>query len=173
MSPKNRALAATILFSVVGMWSILFHSVPWEFVVPHVIFYAVLTLNTFFSVRFYTSFTPPSLFQSFIDIALAAAYIGLALTIGIPLAFAFFALTVFTIAPAKYAHMLGRTAHDATLRKKILIDLLGTVMCVFVLGLTLVGFEQKAAWILAALFTAANIYLLAIKPMYTFVRTDV
>lgn len=166
MSPKLRALTATILFAAVGVWSVLFHNVPWEYSIPHIIFYVVLTINTYFSVRFYTAITPASVFQTLIDVALAAAYIGLALTIGVPIAFAYFALLIFTIAPAKYAHLLGKTPHDKTLRRKILIDLLGTLMCVFVLGLTLVGLELKAAWILAGLFTLANIYLLAIKPMY-------
>ncbi len=170
MSPYIRALSATILFSVVGFWSVLFHSVPWEFVVPHVLFYAVLTINTFFSVRFFSAFTPESSFQSCIDGALTVAYIALALSIGIPIAFALCALIIFTIAPAKYAHMLGRTPHDKTLRKKILIDLLGTALCVVVLVLTLCGFKTEAAWMLAALFSIANIYLLWVRPMYTFVR---
>lgn len=168
MNPKIRALSVTILFSVVGVWAILFHSVPWEYVVPHVLFYAILTLNTYFSVRFYTAFTPESAFQTGIDLALAGAYIALALSIGIPVAFSFFALLIFVVAPAKYAHLLGKTSHDATLRKKILIDLLGTIMCVGVLGLTLAGLEYKAAWILTGLFGIANLYLLGIRPMYRF-----
>lgn len=170
MNPKTRALAATILFSIVGCWALLFHIIPWEFVVPNGIFYIVLTINTYFSVRFYSAFTPDEPFQTFIDLLLAAAYIALALVIGIPVAFAFFALLVFTIAPAKYAHMLGKTPYDKTLRRKIMIDLLGTFMCACVLGLSLIGLELKAAWILAILFTLANIYLLAIKPMYRHVH---
>jgi hypothetical protein len=170
MSPKIRALAATILFSITGCWALLFHTIPWEFVIPNGIFYAVLTINTYFSIRFYSAFTPDEPFQTFIDLLLAASYIGLALTIGIPVAFAFFALLIFVVAPAKYAHMLGKTPHDKTLRRKILIDLLGTFTCAFVLGLSLIGLELKAAWILAVLFTLANIYLLAIKPMYRFVH---
>ncbi len=170
MTPRTRAHAATLLFSVVGAWSLLFHSVPWEYVYPHLIFYAVLTVNTFFSIRFYSAFTPELGFQSFIDLALAAAYIALGLSIGIPLAFAICALIIFTLAPAKYAHMLGQTPYNATLRRKILIDLLGTVLCVVVLVLTLTGMELKAAWLLVGLFSVANIYLLFIRPMYSFVE---
>ncbi|MBP9757912.1 MAG: hypothetical protein KBD06_04895 [Candidatus Pacebacteria bacterium] len=170
MNSKTRALGATLLFAAVGFWSVLFHNVPWEFSVPHIIFYTVLTINTYFSVRFYTAFTPESTFQSAIDFALVAAYIALGLSIGIPLAFAFFALLIFTLAPSKYAHMLGTTPYDATLRKKILIDLLGTLMCVLVLGVTIAGLQLKAAWMLAILFTLANIYLLLIRPMYRHVE---
>ncbi len=170
MTPYIRALSATVLFSVVGIWSLLFHSVPWEYVYPHVMFYVVLTINTFFSIRFYSAFTPESGFQSFIDFVLSGAYVALALSIGIPLAFAIAALIIFTLAPAKYAHLLGRTPHDATLRKKILIDVLGTSLCVLVLVLTLMGMEHSAAWLLAGLFAFANVFLLLIKPMYTFVE---
>lgn len=172
MSPKLRALSATVLFTVVGVCATLFHSVPWEYVFPHAIFYVVLTINTFFSIRFYSAFTPESGFQSIIDFTLAAAYVALGLTIGIPLFFALCALIIFTIAPAKYAHMLGRTPHDTTLRRKILIDLLGTAMCVLVLVLTLAGMEAKAAWILAGLFSVANVYLLFIRPMYAFEKKN-
>lgn len=166
MRAKVRALGVSILFTAVGVWAILFHSVPWEYVIPHTIFYATLTLNTFFSVRFFTPITPESSFHTGIDLALAGAYIALALSIGIPMAFAFFALLVFVLAPAKYAQLLGRTPHDKTMRKKILIDLLGTLLCTAVLGLTIAGLEYKAAWILAAMFLAANVYLLAMRPMY-------
>lgn len=170
MSPKTRAIAATILFSAVGAGSLFFHDMPWQYALPHVIFYTVLTINTYFSILFYSSFTPVSTFQKSIDVLLAAAYMVLALSIGIPFAFAMSALMVFIIAPAKYAHMLGRTPHDATLRKKILIDLLGTTLCVLVLVLTVAGMEEMAAWLLAGLFSVANIYLLFIRPMYSFVE---
>ncbi len=170
MTPQRRALVATILFSIVGFWSVLFHNVPWEFSIPHILFYAVLTINTFFSVRFFSAFTPESMFQSLVDGALAVSYVALALSIGIPVAFTVCALIIFTIAPMKYAHILGKTPHDKTLRKKILIDLMGTMMCVVVLVLTLCGMELDAAWLLAVMFAMANVYLLAIRPMYAFVK---
>lgn len=170
MNPRLRAFLVTYLFSTVGLWSVFFHAPSGIFVVPHALFYAVLTLNTYFSVRFYSVFTPDSLFQTGIDLALAAAYICLALSIGLPLAFSLFALVIFIIAPAKYAHMIGSTAHDATLRRKILIDLLGTALCMLVFALTLTYHELSAAWIFAVLFGAANIYLLGINPMYRHVK---
>lgn len=166
MNPNLRALSATILFAAVGVWSVLFHNVPWAFSVPHIVFYTVLTINTYLSIRFHSAFTPESRFQTFIDLALATSYIALALSIGIPVAFSFCAVLIFAIAPAKYAHSIGRTPHDKTLRKKVLIDLLGTVGSVAVLGLTLAGVELKAAWVLAGAFTLANVYLLLIRPMY-------
>ena len=170
MSSKTRALGATILFCAAGFWAVLFHNVPWEYVYPHILFYTVLTINTFFSIGFFSSFTPESTFQSGIDFALAAAYIGLALMIGIPLPFSYFALLIFILAPLKYAALSGKTPYNATLRRKILIDLSGTLLCAVVLALTLLQMAWEAGWILAILFALANIYLLLIRPMYRHVE---
>ena len=169
MNSGLRAFFVTYLFLTVGLWWALFHAPAGPTTLPHLIFYAVLTLNTYFSVRFHASFTPESPFQTCIDLALAVSYIALAVSIGAPIAFSFCAVLIFAIAPAKYTHTIGRTPHDKTLRKKVLIDLLGTVGCVLVLGLTFAGFELQAAWILAGTFTLANMYLLFIRPMYVHV----
>lgn len=169
MNGTVRALGATILFTGAGVWALLFHSVPWEYVAPHAIFYAVLVLNTFHSIRFFSPLTPERPFQTFIDLALGGAYVALALSIGIPVMFAFFATLLFILASAKYADLLQRTPHDATMRKKILIDLLGATLCIATLGLTLIGAPQNAAWILAVSFLIANAYLLWIRPMYRLV----
>ena len=166
MTPKLRAPGATIFFAAAGLWSVLFYSGPLEYRVPHIIFYTVLTLNTYYSIHFFSHVTPKSQFQNGIDLVLAAAYVALALSIGDPLSFSLRALLVFTVAPAKYAHMLGRTPYDGTLRRKILIDLLGTFLCFVVLALTINGLALQAAWILAGLFSVANVYLLWMRPMY-------
>ena len=105
-NPTTRAVVATIFFSVVAGWSVLFHDVPWDITIPHLIFYAVLTINTYFSIRFYTDFTPESGAQTLIDGALVALYAALALTIGLPRTLAFLALVMFIVATMKYAHLL-------------------------------------------------------------------
>lgn len=166
MNPNIRALAATLLFSAAGLWSVFFRAAPWNFLLPHLLFYMVLVFNTYFSVRFYSGITPDTTFQFLIDGALVVSNLALALTIGLPLPFAVCAVVLFTIAPAKYAHMLGQTPHVKTLRKKILIDLLGAIMSSSVMILTLFGYDSEAAWTLAILFGLANVYLLAINPMY-------
>ncbi len=170
MTPAIRALAATILFSIVGISSLFFHDTVSQFTLPNALFYTVLTINTYFSVRFYSAWTPTSIIQTAIDLALMVAYIALGLSIGTPLAFSFFALIVFAIAPVKYANLLGKTPYNATLRKKIFIDLLGTALCVVVLGLTRTSVALPAAWFGAGLFTLANVYLLCIRPMYRHVK---
>jgi hypothetical protein len=166
MNPRTRAVVASVLFTLAGIWAIFAHGISSEFVFPQLLFYVVLTINTFFSVRFYAAFTPVLWFQTFIDGVLVFSYIALAFSIGTALPFSIAALVIFTVAPIKYAHLLKKTPYDATLRRKILIDILGTVLCGTTVLLTLVGFELQAAWLLAIAFAVANIYLLIINPMY-------
>ena len=166
MKPNTRAHAATALFALIGIAIFFVRSMDWTFALPHLIFYLVLTINTFFSIQFFTPLTPRSIYQVLVDAALVAIYIGLALSIGFPTQFAFFALLVFVVAPMKYAHKLDLIPHTRLIRKKILIDLWGTLMCTGVVGLTIFGLPILAAWILAVLFAIANIYLLLMNPMY-------
>lgn len=164
ISPTLKALSVTAFFSAVGIWGAS-HADP-GFLVPHAIFYVVITINTFYSVRFFSSFTPPHLIQTLVDCALLAAYVALALSIGNAPLFSFFALAIFVVAPMKYAHLLGKTPYDATLRKKILIDLWGNALTAVVFAATAFGYPIEAAWFLATIFFIANIYWLIISPMY-------
>jgi hypothetical protein len=170
MAPAQKAWVVCILFAGVGVWSLLFHDVPNEIALPHALFYLVLTINSFYSIRFYSEWTPPSFLQSVVDGALVIAYIALALSIGLPTAFAFFALCIFVIAPMKYAEMLGKTSHDKTLRRKIMIDMLGTILMTAVLGGTLLGYREESVWVLTIIFALANVYFLMIRPMYRFLE---
>jgi hypothetical protein len=166
MNPNVRAHAATICFALIGLGVIFFRPLDWTFALPQIIFYAVLTINTYFSIQFFTPLTPKSFYQLLVDAALVVAYISLGLSIGFPYAFAFCALLIFVVAPMKYTHKLDLIPHTTLLRKKILIDLCGALMCTVVLGLTIFGYPLFAAWLLAILFSAANVYLLLMNPMY-------
>lgn len=135
-------------------------------ILPHVIFFAVLILNTVFSVRFWRPLQPKSPVQLVIDGVLLANYAALLFAIGRPIEFAFFAALLFIAATMKYAVMLGVVPHTDVLRKKIIIDLLGAFLCAAVLFATLMGYALYAAWALAVIFTLANIYLLYFRPMY-------
>lgn len=165
-NPTLKAAATTAVFSLVGMWTLLYRAPQTQELLPHVIFYIVLVVNTFLSVRFYSPIQPKNVSQAAIDAILFITYLALALSIGRPVAFAFAALCLFIEAPVKYALMLGIIPHDALLKRKIFIDGQGTVLCAAVLAATLGGYELAGAWALAVLFTLANIYLLLIRPMY-------
>ena len=166
MSPATKALFATAVFSLAGIVSVVLVAPHNEFLVPHILFYAVLTLNSYFSVRFYSAIQPKSISQTLVDTLLVVVYLGLALSIGQPLSFALFALFVFIVATPKYALMRGVIPHDALLRRKILIDLSGVAFCALVVVCTLLGYSWESAWVLGVGFALANVYHLLIYPMY-------
>lgn len=167
MTPTLKAWAVSLGFAVVGLLSAMLLAPQNAFLAPHVAFYATLTLNSFFSIRLFSSIQPRSFSQGIADAGLVVTYVGLAFSIGYPLLFAFFALGVFIAAPPKYALMLGVIPHPRLLKRKILIDIAGTALCALVLAGTLLGYELESAWILASVFALANLYLLLVRPMYT------
>lgn len=160
-----KAWIATGVFAIVGIvGAYLAPSVG--VALPHLLFYTVLTYNTFFSVRLFVRIEPHTFEQMLIDAALTIAYILLGLSIGHAWSFAFCALGIFGIAPLKYTRMLDVVPHTRFLRKKITIDLLGTLLCITIIGLTIAGYPLLAAWMLAGIFALANVYFLGINPMY-------
>ena len=52
------------------------------------------------------------------------------------------------------------------LRRKIVIDGLGLLLCSAAFVGTLAGHPLESAWVQTILFGLANVYLLIIKPMY-------
>ncbi len=166
MNPTPKAWFATGVFAITGLWGLLFYATVSDTLWAHVMFYTVLTINSFFSVRLFSRIQPAHVSQYVMDAALVAVYFALAFSIGRPLLFAFFALAVFIVATPKYALMLGKIPHNDLLRRKILIDLTGIAFCALVLAGTLIGYEIESAWTLAIGFTLANVYLLLIRPMY-------
>jgi hypothetical protein len=164
--PIVKTWLATIAFSLAGVASLLFLTPVSAVLLPQVIFYGVLVLNTFFSVRFFSRIAPENLSQIEIDTVLVVLYFALAASLGRPVSFAFFALCLFIAASSKYPLLLLVIPQTDILKRKILIDLLGTATCAAILGATILGYALEAAWAAAILFTLANVYLLAIKPMY-------
>ncbi len=165
-NPTVKTWLATGAFSLAGVASLLFLAPVSMYLLPHVIFYAVLVLNTFFSVRFFSGIAPENRSQMQIDTVLVILYFLLAASLGRPIAFTFLALCLFIAASSKYPLLLLVIPQTDVLKRKILIDLLGTGACAAWLGATLLGYPYEAAWAMAILFSLANVYLLAIKPMY-------
>ncbi|MDO8521676.1 MAG: hypothetical protein Q7S08_00100 [bacterium] len=166
MNPQAKATLATGVFALFGLVSLLFLAPAGPIIIPHAIFYAVLVLNTFFSIRFYAGIQPQSFPQMFIDVVLVVAYIAVALSIGQAFLFAWTALFLFVAAPIKYALMLVTIHHRELLQRKIFIDSMGAVSCAVFLVFTMLGYPLEAAWVFAIVFSLANVYLLLIHPMY-------
>ncbi len=164
--PTTKAAVATLVFSLVGVVSFFAYAVLSSYLLPHMIFYTVLVINTFFSIRFFSRIAPENTSQVVIDVILIVLYCALALSMGRPMEFAFLALCLFIAASIKYPLLLRVILQTQVLKKKTLIDLIGTMTCAGVLGATILGYAFEAAWVAALGFTLANIYLLFIRPMY-------
>src|SRR3989344_415830 len=92
INPAAKSVLATSAFSLAGIISVLFYSVVSPFLLPHSIIYALLVLNTYFSIRFWSALQPQDSRQFLIDAILVLAYLALAFSMGEPAYFAFAAL---------------------------------------------------------------------------------
>jgi hypothetical protein len=162
-----RAILATLAFAGAGILAFILVPQPWELKAPNAFFYSVLVLNTFFSIRFFDALPPKNRDERVIDTVLTVLYLGLAAAIGSLVPFAILAMLLFLAATAKYVFLLPvMPDRRDLLMRKISIDALGLAMCVVALLVALLADPLWSAWAMAVVFAAANVYLLAISPMY-------
>jgi hypothetical protein len=161
-----RQITATLAFALAGLVSLLVSPASWSAKAPNALFYVVLVLNTYYSVRFFDDLPPQDRDERLIDAVLAVAYVALAAAIGEPLLFALLSTLLFAAAVAKYALLLRVMHRRVLLRRKMAIDTLGGALCLATLGGTLFADPLVSAWVQAAVFTLANVYFLGIQPMY-------
>ena len=166
ISPERKALIVSVCFTVIGVVAWHYQVTDWQAALPLAIFYVTLLCNTFFSVKLFSSITPSSHLQNTMDALLVFTYLGVAWNLGNPLLFVFFALLLFIVAPAKYAFLLNITEHPHLMKRKIIVDLSGTLACALTLGALVLGYSEVSAWGLAIIFVIANIYLFFVRPLY-------
>jgi hypothetical protein len=161
-----RALAAASGFALAGILGFLLVPAPWAAKAPNAIFYAVLVLNTLYSVRFFEALPPQDRDERVIDAILTLLYVALAATIGLPVLFAAVSSALFVAAVGKYVLLLRVMDRRDILIRKIAIDGAGVALCAATLIGTLWFNPLWSAWAQALIFAAANVYLLAVRPMY-------
>ena len=162
----RRETAAATLFSVAGIIGTLISAHAWSARLPTALFYAVLVVNTYFSIRFFSLPPPGRRDQTVIDGVLLALYVILAFSIGSILVFSLVSTLLFAAAVLKYALLLGVMDRREILTRKIAIDGLGLLLCAAAFAGSYLGYPLASAWLQALLFGLANIYLLAVRPMY-------
>ncbi len=166
MGGVPREVVATILFTAAGIVGLVLSPADWPTVLPGAIFYAVLVVNTWFSIRFFSNLPPIERDESVIDGILTVLYIALAFALGRTLQFISIATLLFAFAVPKYALLLRLIDFPLTLKRKMVFDTLGTLLCVAALIGMLVGFPMESLWALAIIFALANLILLTVWPMY-------
>jgi hypothetical protein len=167
VEPKTKALIATVFFTAVGVLALLVGTLNWQKTLPMAIFYAILVLNTYYSVKLFSGIVPSkNSIQKIFDAILVLLYVLLAVCMSSPYYFAFSALLLFITATAKYAFLLGVVSQPKLLKRKILVDLLGVLACALALGGMSFGFEMQSVWVLTVAFAVANILLFFVWPLY-------
>lgn len=159
--------AVLTILGIINLWK----TNNFEESLPLVIFYAILTFNTFFSIRLFSDIIPlTDRFQWMVDAILAIIYIILAFNLDNPMKFALWAALLFSVSVVKYIELLYMVdAGDFfnLLRYKMVIDGLGTISCVGALGGIIFGFASASVWLWVTVFIIANIYIFTINPLYS------
>jgi hypothetical protein len=131
-----------------------------------VLFYATLVVNTYYSIRFFSRLPPTDRNETVVDAILAVLYVALGLAVANPRLFTFLALVLFVCAIVKYARLRSLIDYPLTLRRKMLIDFLGAMLCAGAFAGTLAGYPVESVAAFAIVFAIANVYLLLIAPAY-------
>ena len=132
---------------------------------PQALFFLILILNTYFSIRFFRPIYASTPHQRALDVVLGITYLFLAGSIGRSVTFELLAVILFALATTKYI-LLIRTVNSQVVRRKIEIDILGCILCASALAASLSGYHSESAWTLTGVFAVANVYLLIVRPMY-------
>lgn len=164
---RRKAAGFTAIFVVLGVVAAVVMVSDTVAALPLELFYTVLLVNTYFSIRCFSAIIPRgNRRQQIVDVTLVALYVMLPASFGSTLWFMVFTLLLFVVATFKYILLLEIMAQRQLLRKKIMADGVGTVACLVVLGGVLAGYPLLATYLWLAVFIIANIYLLIINPLY-------
>lgn len=161
------AFIACAFFGVVGVLGWMTTGLQNSEVLPLLLYYSALVVNTFFSIQVFSAMTPRSIIQTAFDVVLVCIYVGLALSFGAPFTFALISASLFIVSIAKYTHLSHITSGSSKLlKRKRRINALGVGLSLLAAGLAWLGSPLLAAWFLGVVFLFANIYLLTFGNMY-------
>ncbi len=166
MRPQTKASSVSIIFLIAGALFALIRITDLGQSLPMLIVYAVLLVNTFFSVRIFSAITPPSSIQKTCDAGLFFIYLLTAWEFGSPKGFAFAFLLLFIVACVKYSFLLYETSHPKLIKRKILVDLSGALAGALTLCGIMAGYQYASLWSLAIVFSFANVFLFFVQPLY-------
>src|SRR3989344_3335545 len=158
MAPARKAVLVCLLFAGIGLFGWFTTGFANAASVPLLVYYAVLLINTFFSIRIFSAITPKNIIQTLFDGVVAIFYLALAFSFGSVTTFAAVSAGLFLLAVAKYVHLKILISSSALLRRKIVLNTLAALLSLFALTLALLGFSEATAWALGIIFALANIY---------------
>ncbi len=168
MSPNVRASLAALLFTFVGALGFFVGGVwRYEVGVPLAVFYFLLVLNTFFSVRYFAAMTKPNdIVQNCFDAVLILFYIWLAFSLREPLQFAFVLTVFFGVTVLKYVLLRRGNLYRAIISRKMYMNAGGCAFSLLSLMLMGAGYVFPTVLVGTGAFIALTVYLLYVNPMY-------
>lgn len=167
INPPTKALIITMVFVIIGLFSGFYLISDWQKSWPLVIFYLALVINTYFSIKLFSSITTSRMIaQDVTDVLLFVIYVAMALNMNSRSLFVYLTLLLFIVAAIKYSFLLRIINHPKLLKRKILVDLSGVLGSALVLGGIMAGYETLSIWIFSGGFVASNLLLFFVWPLY-------
>lgn len=165
---EQKARIATLAFAIWGGAVAAFTITHWIVAWPLLFFYATLVIDTYFSVRVFSTIAPPrDRFQQWADAVIVILYLGLATRFEQPLDFTIIAALLFLACILKYAILTDAVPlYRPFLHRKIALDSLGALVCLLAAFGIALGYVRAATLALAFLNAGANVYILILKPFY-------
>lgn len=164
---EQRAFLATLLFTIVFIVGAYTTITDWQQALPLVIFQAAVIYHAYYSIRCFSSIIPPNnQHQLYIDAVLTALYILLPFYFNSATCFVLVSAIMLAVAALKYAAILDHIPYPKTLRRKIIADVLGALLCLLALAAILEGYETLATTAWVVIMALATIYYMAIRPLY-------
>ncbi len=163
-SSIRKAAGACVLFAAFGAAGWLWTE-PDAGSLPLLGYYAVLVINTFFSIRALASITPRNTPQTLFDAALVCTYAALAFSFSSTILFLAISALLFMLSIAKYTHLNRLVSYPELLRRKITLNALAALLSGVMLAVAFTGYPDAATWALFVSFALPSIFL-QIIPVY-------
>lgn len=169
-TPKERALAATVMFAVFGLGgAIVAVTMRHDLVIAWapMLFYVMLVWNDYFSIKHFSKIIPPNKnSQVVIDTLLVGLHLVAVFFFTNPFLFTITMTILFILAVLKYAGDLPSVKNSRALFRKVKIDALGALISALTLAGMFMGYPWQATIIWTGVFVGASVYVIIINPLY-------
>ena len=165
LSPSFKALVVSLFFLVLASYRSVISGLTPPLALT--LFYTVLCLNTYYSIKVFAALTNPwSISQNIIDVLLVIIYSTLAWYLADVSAALTLTVVLFGFAFIKYVILPPTFPSPQLLFRKKIIDGLGFIGALIIWFCVIVLHIKEAVWVWTAGFILVNIYILWLKPLY-------
>lgn len=167
LSPRERAVAATMIFAAFGAIGIIIARNNLAIAWPPILFYTMLVWNDYYSIQHFSKIIPPNKgSQVLIDILLLTLHFISILFFANPFLFTIAMVVLFILAVLKYAGDLPSVKNSRALYRKVKVDALGALLLALSLAGMFMGYPWQSTIIATIIFICASIYVIIINPLY-------